>query len=149
MRALTGILGCLTLSVCYAVDEPPTPAVPNTGHEPALSAPTPSAQASSTQPTDAAPADAASAHSNAAQTSGGQQPTAEVDDRILRAKGYKVKLVNGERYYCRRDEVLGTRLQSALQCTTAEELRRRQERSRETLEQTQRNFSKMPDGGKP
>ena len=58
-------------------------------------------------------------------------------------------MINGERYYCRREEILGTRLQGALQCTEAEELRRRQERSRETTEETQRNFSKMPDGGKP
>jgi len=143
MRALTGILGCLAVSVCYGMGEPPPTAVPN-----AESAPAVSTQAPGTRPPDTQAANAAPAHANT-QTQGGQQPAAEVDDRILRAKGYQVKMINGEKYYCRREDVLGTRLQGALQCTTAEELRRRQERSRETLDQAQRNFSKMPDGGKP
>jgi len=142
MRALTGILGCLAVSVCYALDEPPPTAVPGAERQPA-----PSTQAPSTPPP--APSEAAPAHVSSAQTANRQQPSAEVDDRILRAKGYQVKLIKGEKYYCRREDVLGTRLQGALQCTTAEELRRRQERSRETLDQAQRNFSKMPDGGKP
>jgi hypothetical protein len=78
-----------------------------------------------------------------------QQPITQFDDRILLAKGYRVKVINGERYYCRREEMLGTRLQGALQCTAAEELRRREERSIQATQETQKNFSKMPDGGKP
>ena len=78
-----------------------------------------------------------------------QQPVTEFDDRNLLAKGYRVKVINGERYYCRREDMLGTRLQGALQCTAAEELRRREERSIQATQETQKNFSKMPDNGKP
>jgi hypothetical protein len=141
MRALTGMVGCLMVSVCYAGSDAPPPA-PAADTAP----PAPSAPAQDPPPANKAPAQASTV---TAQTPSAQHPTSQFDDHNLRAKGYQVKMINGERYYCRREEVLGTRLQGALQCTEAEELRRRQERSRETAEETQRNFSKMPDGGKP
>lgn len=141
MRALTGTVGLLIVSVCYAFDVPPEPATPA-----ADTAPLPS-----TTPPEPRPASPTAAQPNAAATQepSAQQPPTPFDDHNLRAKGYQIKMVNGEKYYCRREELLGTRLQGALQCTSAEELRRRAERSRDTTEQTQRNFSKMQDGGKP
>jgi hypothetical protein len=141
VRALAGITGCLIVAVCYGSDlpAPTTDPAANTASSP--STPPPAAP-----PANAAPAQAAT---TTAQAASPQQPTTQFDDHNLRAKGYQVKMINGEKYYCRREDVLGTRLQGALQCTEAEELRRRYERSQQTVEQTQRNFSRMPDGGKP
>ena len=136
MRVATGMVGCLIVGVCYAKGDTP----PETPAPAEQTAATPSAPVQGTQPAQKAP----EAHETSAQ-----QPTTQFDDHNLRAKGYQVKIIHGEKYYCRREDMLGTRLQAALQCTTAEELRRREERMRETTDETQRNFSKMPDGGKP
>ena len=141
MRVVTGIVGCLIVSVCGANGDAP-PATPAPAAETVSTPSTPQ----DSHPSDKAPEQAISAapHQTAAQ-----QPITEFDDRNLLAKGYRVKVINGERYYCRREEMLGTRLQGALQCTSAEELRRREERSIQATQDTQKNFSKMPDGGKP
>jgi len=142
MRVATGMVGCLIVGVCYANGDTP----PETPAPAEHTAATPSAPVQGTQPANKAPEPAATP--GAHQTSA-QQPTTQFDDHNLRAKGYQVKIIHGEKYYCRREDMLGTRLQAALQCTSAEELRRREERTRETTDETQRNFSKMPDGGKP
>jgi hypothetical protein len=142
MHVAAAIVGCLIVSVCYAEGDGPSP-TPAPAPE---SVSTPNTPSQAPQQPSKAPDQALGA---AANSTSALQPITVFDDRNLLAKGYRVKVIHGERYYCRREEMLGTRLQGALQCTSAEELRRREERSIEATQETQKNFSKMPDGGKP
>jgi len=119
------------------------------GDESAPTAPaaTPAAPASSPSASAAAtPASAASAPAPAPQ----QQVapvSAEEADRYFRAKGYTVRVVNGEKLYCRHEEVLGSRLQGAVQCSPAEQLRVQEQQSQLDIQRTQRgNFGKMKGG---
>jgi hypothetical protein len=131
-------------------DEPPA-ASPPAATAPAT-APTP-AKPSGTPPT-AAPSEATARPTDATAPAPGESksatPTAEQVDRYLRAKGYTPRMINGKKYYCRGEDLLGTRLQHAQQCAPADQLNVQERTSQEGVTRMQRsNFGSPSNGGKP
>jgi hypothetical protein len=88
-------------------------------------------------------ADASNANANAAATA----PTAGHADsdsdelrleKRMHGKGYVTRIQSGEKFFCRREQVLGTRLGGSLRCMTAAEARvneQRQQQDEELLRQ--------------
>jgi hypothetical protein len=66
-------------------------------------------------------------------------PPAATDPRekMLKLKGYRLEVHNGERTFCRREEVLGSRLGGRKVCGTVEQLEDREHLSREIIEKAQ------------
>jgi len=115
MRLVVGILVFVGASVIALADTPP---------------PTPT-QSATTTTTASPPAPVASpAH----------ETTAAIDPRekILRSKGYRLEVRNGEKMYCRSEEVLGSRLAGRKVCGTVDELQEREHLSRDMAESAQR-----------
>jgi hypothetical protein len=73
--------------------------------------------------------------------------TAAVDpaEKELLAKGYKIEMHNGERLFCRREEVLGSRLGAGKVCGTKERLKHSEQESKDFTEESQRHRI-TPDG---
>jgi hypothetical protein len=97
------------------------PATPATTSNPSSAAPveeTPSAVPGSQTSRDAPSAPATPAPS--AQSTARNTDEAQVEKQ-LRAQGYSVQMRNGEKVFCRRNPVLGSRLPGPLSCLTAEE----------------------------
>jgi hypothetical protein len=65
-------------------------------------------------------------------------PAIDPEEKRLLAAGYKVELRHGEKVYCRREEILGTRLGAVKNCGTAAELRVTVQETRDRIEQVQR-----------
>jgi hypothetical protein len=84
----------------------------------------------------------------AAQTSASapSAPAADASDermieQQLRLNGYKLRVQNGEKVYCKRGAPLGSRLETQLQCTTVAEAELMQKEGREITEGIQRRTS--------
>src|SRR5580698_9142733 len=131
MRLQAGLLTLMGIgAVSMALADPPTPA-PTSEAQPASAAAGPAA-APASPPTAAvitAPADD------------------DLLDRHLRSEGYKVEMHNGQKIYCRKEEVLGTRLGgNTKNCSTAEQLKITESQAHELLERTQRQQVSGPSG---
>jgi len=113
MRVVVGVLAYLTVGgASVAVADPPaTPTAPPAAQAPAATpAASPSAPATPAKDTPS---------SNVVI-----QSTAEIDslEKHFVAEGYKMEMHHGEKYFCRREEELGTRLGGKKICGTASEL---------------------------
>jgi hypothetical protein len=121
MRLIVAILTLIGASEIAVADTPaPTPP------------PTP---APATAPTSAAnPATPAASAPHDTGT------TAAIDPRekMLKLKGYHVEMRNGEKMYCRSEEVLGSRVGGRKICGTLDALLEREHMSRELAESVQR-----------
>jgi hypothetical protein len=136
MRLRAGLLTLIGISaVSSALADPPAPA-PATA--PASAAAGPAAAA--TSPTPAAPV--------AAPTAAVITAPADDDllDRHLRSEGYKVEMRNGQKMYCRKEDVLGSRLGAAKTCSTAEQLKINEAQAHDLIERTQRQQVSGPSG---
>jgi hypothetical protein len=115
-------------AVSMALADPPTPA-PASEAQPASAAAGPAA-APASPPTAAvitAPADD------------------DLLDRHLRSEGYKVEMHNGQKIYCRKEDVLGSRLGASTKtCGTAEQLKITEAQAHELVERTQRQQTGSP-----
>ena len=102
--------------------------------DPPSSAPAQSAATTATPPQSAATTPPAPAASPSHET------TAAIDPRekALKAKGYRMETRNGEKMYCRSEEVLGSRLAGRKVCGTVSELEQREHLSRDMAENAQR-----------
>jgi hypothetical protein len=67
----------------------------------------------------------------------------QVEKHFL-SEGYKVEMHNGEKYFCRHEEQLGSRLGGQKQCTTAQQLMFTEKDARRQLEHAQRNQTSSP-----
>ena len=133
MRLVIGILAFVGAGAMALADPPPP-------------APTQSAAATTTPPQSAATN--ATPHQSATTTatppapvaSPSHETTAAIDPREkgLRAKGYRLETRNGEKMYCRSEEVLGSRLAGRKVCGTVSELDQREHLSRDMAENAQR-----------
>ena len=115
MRLIVGILAFIAASAIAIADTPaPTP--------------TQSTASAATPPTPAASAP----HDTVT--------TAAVDPRekMLKLKGYRLEMRNGEKMYCRSEEVLGSRVGGRKICGTVDALLEREHLSRELAESAQR-----------
>ena len=111
--------------------------------------PAPAAEAAA-PPAQASAADKPSATVTASRETESPSQTSEQIDRLLRAKGYTPRMINGKKFYCRGEDVLGTRLQHAQQCAPADQLNVQQRTSQEGVTRMQHsNFGLPKDGGHP
>jgi hypothetical protein len=94
-------------------------------------------------PTQSAASAASPAPSATAPTAAASAPhetTAAIDPRekMLKAKGYHVETRNGEKYYCRSEEVMGSRVGGRKYCGTVADVADREQRSKDMAEGAQR-----------
>jgi len=100
--------------------------------DPPSQTPTQSAATATSAATPAAPATPAA--------SAPQVTPAAIDPRekMLKAKGYHVETRNGEKYYCRSEEVMGSRVGGRKYCGTVADVADREQRSKDMAEGAQR-----------
>jgi hypothetical protein len=150
MRSVLALLACVAgggLSVALAdppaapasTSEAATPATPATPGNPAA------APAAATSPGGVAPAAPAAP---AAQPASSVTITAEqaAMEKHFLAEGYKVEMRNGQKYYCRREETLGTRLGSQKFCSTEEQLKATEAQAKDLVGTSQRQQASGPSG---
>ena len=112
----TGVLACLGAgAMSLALADPPAPSAP------AAATPAPAAEAPKTDPA-AKPA------------------ASEMDplEKHFRAEGYQVRMKDGEKLFCKREEVLGSRLSAGMKCATVEALKAREDQDQQSAERAQR-----------
>lgn len=119
-----------------STSEAATPATPATPGNPAAA---PAAATSAGGVTSAAPA---------AQPVSSVTITAEqaAMEKHFLAEGYKVEMRNGQKYYCRREETLGTRLGSQKFCSTEEQLKATEAQAKDLVGTSQRQQASGPSG---
>ena len=121
VRVLTGALACLGAgAMSLAIADPP------------------SAPAAAT----AADGAKAAAPANAATSAKPATPAAtEIDplEKHFRAEGYQVRMKDGEKLFCKHEEVLGSRLSGSVKCATLEALKAREDADQAAAERAQRN----------
>ena len=93
--------------------------------DPAANAPAPTPAATPT--TAAAPAAAAAA-----------KPEVDPFEKHLMAEGYRPEMQNGDKVYCRKETPLGSRLGGVKSCGTAEQLKLREDQTKQGVDQAQR-----------
>jgi hypothetical protein len=121
MRLVIGVLAAFCLS-----------SMPVARADPAQSTPPSTAPASATATSAAQPAPAAtpSAPAPAAQQTQPAKQTVVVQgtpefdalEKHFLSEGYKLEMHNGEKYFCRREDELGSRLGGHKACSTAQQL---------------------------
>ena len=141
------MIGLLAISVLTpALADPPNepPANTTTPASPAPAAPAAAAPAPAAAP--AAEHPAASAAQSAPISPGVEVVAAQMDqlEKHLLAEGYKIELYNGEKYFCRRQEELGSRLGGQKRCSPAQQLMFTEKDARRQLEHAQRNQTSTP-----
>jgi hypothetical protein len=143
MRLPIGLLTVLcigALSAAWATEpEPKTAAsgaTPTSTSSSEASTPAPSAEtpAPATSPT------AASTAQNAAPAAKSDKPELTHDEKLLVANGYKLEMRNGEKWFCKREQVLGSRLNATKRCGTAAMLQEVTRLGQDEIRQNQRNI---------
>jgi hypothetical protein len=147
---LTAGLSYQALAQLPAATVPPTPEASAPAHPPDASSTSPVAPAASTAPAAAptvpaaaptvpaaATTPAATATAAAAATADAESLDAQLEKR-LRGQGYKPYMQNGQRVFCRREDVLGSRLEGRLLCQTLDEARASENEARNDTEHLQR-----------
>jgi hypothetical protein len=136
MRFVLGVLACMCVGGVSLVlaDPAPVPTAPSTPTAPAAptAAATPAPTALAAAKSQAAPAAAVAA--------------ADEEEKRFIAQGYRMEMHHGEKVFCRREEVLGSRLGGQKVCATAEQLKLREQVTKELVEKAQRQQSIGPSG---
>jgi hypothetical protein len=142
MRTLIGILAIAFSGSTTAVFamEPPAAAPPQTS-PPTATTP---AEVASTKSTVDSRAEQAT---KVTLTAGDAAAAAEL--KRLKAAGYQPETHGGEIWFCRKEAVIGTRLEKKV-CNTADQLLRQEADARQMTDHLQRRISGDPkDGGRP
>ena len=138
MRFVVVVLACACMAVggiSVARADPPT--------TPSAATPAPATPAAAAAPAAPAPTTAVGATPQAA--SAVATPAIDPEEKRLLAQGYRIQMRNGEKVFCRTEEVTGSSLAQRLTCGTAAQLKVAQQLSKEALERAQRNgANKMP-----
>jgi hypothetical protein len=147
MRLIVSVLACVAVGgLSAALADPSAPNSPATPT-------TPAAAATSAVPAAAAPAAATPA---AADTTGGTPahsanatatpaPAIDPREKHLLSQGYKPQMVKGERVFCKREAVMGSRTETVSHCGTVDQLASETRLSREATENSQR--IQLPSSG--
>jgi len=116
MRFAVGVLICLSAgAVSPALADPPaTPTAP-------VSEATPPASAPAVDPATAA-----------------SKPAVDPEENRLISEGYKLEMRNGQKVFCRREALLGSRFETKL-CATAEQLKSVRQSGKDIVEEAQRH----------
>ncbi|MBS0379925.1 MAG: hypothetical protein JSS29_15710 [Proteobacteria bacterium] len=106
------------------------------------------ADAPATPPTPSSTPVAPTAAQTPAPAAAPDTPAEDVQlDRHLRSEGYKVEMHDGQKKYCRKEDVIGTRLGAGTKtCSTAEQLKITEAQAHEAAERAQRQQSSGPRG---
>jgi hypothetical protein len=142
MRIVIGILACLCIcesSQVLATDPAPAASPPADASQ-APAAATPAAAPSATQAASSTPA---AASASASATPG----VSAEDDKRLRAAGYKPTVQNGQTYYCKSEQVMGSRFEHKV-CRTAEQVSADRNQGRDETEKSQVRSYNAPAAGK-
>jgi hypothetical protein len=105
-------------SLSFAAEPPAkTQGPPAPEAEPASSVTADSAASSTARPKEAP----------SAETADERSTREKAEDEALVREGYKIKVVDGEKRYCKKDSVLGSRLNTRTICWSAEQIRANKE----------------------
>ncbi|HEV2228027.1 MAG TPA: hypothetical protein VGR86_03660 [Steroidobacteraceae bacterium] len=115
MRIVVGLLACLSAAALSAAFADP----------PAASPP-------------ATPAPAATPASTASTPAPAAKPAEDVEVKRFLAEGYKPEMHHGQEVYCRKDNVVGSRLSAVKTCGTIEELKLMEQQTRRGVEESLR-----------
>lgn len=154
MRTVTGFLVAASigaLSSALAMEPPPSPTPPTS-----QSAPEPAAQSAAPASTQAAStttakidtkADSSDQATKVVLTAGDADAAAQL--KRLKAAGYKPEIHGSEVWFCRKEVIMGSRLEKKV-CNTADQLMRQEADARQMTDRIQRRISGDPkDGGRP
>jgi hypothetical protein len=138
MRFAVGLLACLGAgAVTSALADPQIEAQSAPA---AAVAPVPSASAAP------APAPAAATATADAKTAPPEKPAVDPDVMHFMQEGYRPEMRHGQKLYCKKEVVLGSRLNAKKTCGTIEELKMVERRTRLDVEQAQQRQSNGPTG---
>jgi len=118
--ALLASLAIAAIHPALAADPPVAPAAP--GRDTSAAVPSPAAASASEAAAATAKSDSAAATAPAASPEKADTNAAQLERR-MHAKGYATRLENGEKIFCRREQVLGSRLGGAMHCLHEDEAR--------------------------
>jgi hypothetical protein len=119
MRFVVAVLTCMSVGgTSLALADPPSTSPQQT----APAAPPAPAAPAATQVAPAAPA----------------KPELDPLEKRFLAQGYRMQMRHGERVFCRKEEVLGSRLEGRVSCNTAAQLKAIEQQSQEAVERAQR-----------
>lgn len=139
MRFVAGLLVCAGgVSLALADDPPAAPAS-------APAAPTASA-AAATAASSAAAVRATPASSAVQSADPAAKPAVDKDVEHFTQEGFKPEMRHGQELYCRRETALGSRLTAMKTCGTIAELKAKEQRTRDDLQQAQQRQTSSPGG---
>jgi hypothetical protein len=119
-------------SIALAVADPPS--------APAASS-TPVAPAANAAPATPAATPAAAAAASATGVTVSAQEESQME-RHFRSEGYTVEMHNGQKMYCRKEQVLGSRLGgSSKTCTTEDQLKMNESQAQSDVSRTQHQWA--------
>lgn len=157
MRTAIGVLAILSLgSSMLTLAEEPTapPAAPQAAAAPAAPegatpnapAAAPTADASNAAPTapasDAAPPvahAATSANSSAPAAAAGAGTSLTDEDRSFIRRGYQIEMKKGEKYYCREQQTMGSRVNKKRVCMRSDQMDQLRENAQDNMREKVRN----------
>jgi hypothetical protein len=142
MRLVVAMLTCFGVGP-IALAETPTPTPPPAAAS-SLTPPSPAVPESVPAPAPseaAAPASAAAAAPTVSATGESPKAAATPDHReqLLMARGYRAEMLNGEKVYCKTEQVLGSRIAAKKVCGTVEALQSREQDSKNVAERIQQH----------
>jgi len=76
----------------------------------------------------------------AASATEAAKPAVSPDEQRLLSQGYKPEMRNGQKIYCRREHVMGSRTDMAEHCGTVDQLKRSSQDARDQTDRAQRNL---------
>jgi hypothetical protein len=130
MRVTAGFLSVLCMGVLsQALAADPTP--PAASQTPTA----PSATAPAAQPGAAKPAADSTAAASAATPDAGKAELTAADHELM-SQGYKLEMRHGEKYFCRRETIMGSHFEQK-SCNTATSIESRQAAAQETVRKIQ------------
>lgn len=139
MRLAVSLLTCITVSVLTpALADPPASAKPA-----APAAATPAAAAAAATPGSTPSASDPAAVKPSVDVEAAKMEQAE---KHFLAEGYKIEMHSGEKYFCRREEQLGSRLGGEKHCSTAQQLLFTEEDSQRQARDAVRQQATGPSG---
>jgi hypothetical protein len=158
MRLVVSVLACVGVSgISIALADPPTdaasanpPAAAPAATPPAAAAPAAPAAAAPAKPADPAAAAKPAASSTAPAATEHAAPVVvsapqmDQEEKHFVSEGYKVEMRNGEKVYCRREEVLGSHLGGQKQCASGQQLMFIEKDSARQAEHAQHNQTSSP-----
>jgi hypothetical protein len=144
MRLIAGLVTGLCTAVLCQAAEPPAPAA----QPPATSAATSSADSSAAPPGNA-PAAQANAAASASDANTIKPPVTVVGtkaelsppEKELISRGYKLKVRNGQKYFCIIEQKMGSRFESET-CDTSDSIEAHRQASQEAIRAIQADRSK-------